>query len=98
MILSVGAGLIDDFIGIVLSLPFCLLPFCPRTHPGVCMYGNYAKKISLLLVMPFSTITDVFLLKLHIIAFRSISIRHVLFLVILLSNMFVYLQLPNFSD
>src|SRR6218665_1945030 len=73
-----GSGidrLIDDFIGIVLPIPFCPLPCCPRTHPGVGMYGNYAKKINLLLAMQFSAVTDVFLLKLHIIAFRSISIR-----------------------
>jgi len=44
-----GSGidrLIDVFIGTVLSIPFCPLPFCPRTPPGVCMYGNYAKKLA----------------------------------------------------
>jgi len=29
IILSVGAGLLDEFM--ILSVPFCPLPFCPRT-------------------------------------------------------------------
>src|SRR6218665_2368835 len=31
IILSMEAGLIDDSIGAILSVPFCPLTFCPRT-------------------------------------------------------------------
>jgi len=36
IILSVGVGLIGDFVLIILSIPFCLLPFCPQT----VIYGS----------------------------------------------------------
>jgi len=29
-----GAGLIDNFIRNILAIPFCPLPFCPRTDPA----------------------------------------------------------------